>query len=181
MSGPACPSEAGWPRPKAEWKAGGRMTYAGGSRGAMPDRLPVPWMNGPCVAQRGDWHSFRDDAWRAHAHRLCAVCGERMEGLVVLGQFGHHPGETSGPGGHPRCMWLAVNSCPHLAEQGETVAWSYDGPGNGYEISAEDGLQDGGVPENWGEGEPVSPGAQPLGREQLKALAKADPLGTGAT
>lgn len=78
---------------------------------------------------------------------------------------------TAGPGGHPRCILLAVQTCPHLVELGGVVAWEYVGEGTGYVVTPED-LEDG-----FGSGEPVAPGARPLTRDEVRDIAKQDPWG----
>jgi len=85
--------------------------------------------------------------------------------------------ETAGPGGHPRCIWLAVNTCPHLVEHDDpddTIAWLYVGDGVGYLISPDQ------LENEYGHGEEIIEGAEPLTRAALRVLAKQDPLGTSA-
>jgi hypothetical protein len=160
---------AGLPRPKAAWR---RPRHQFQYRAKLPDTLPVPWINGPRVRESGDWHGFRKDATRAHHERLCIVCGEKLHERILIGSVSGQR-ETAGPGGHPRCILLAVNRCPHIAERDSTeiVAFEYIGPGVGY-IVASDQLETG-----WGAGEDIVPEARPLTRPQVARIAQADPWG----
>jgi hypothetical protein len=167
----AAPEASGWPRRWLHWKAG---------RGHTPRRQsglkPVPWINGVHPAEDNNWLQFppeRSD--KAYYHRVCVVCGEPMTGTIIFGVDDEDSHSTAGPGGHPRCLWLAVNTCPHLMEKGpaETVAWAYEGTGRGHTCPA--------VPDD----EPYSSGSQvvdldarPLTRDELRAWAKRDPFGT---
>jgi hypothetical protein len=92
--------------------------------------------------------------------------------------------ETAGPGGHPHCIRLAVNTCPHLVEVASgfgdverdevTVAWEYIGSGNGYEVPDENYLGS-----EWGAGEIVVASARALTRAQVAVIARDDPWGLG--
>jgi hypothetical protein len=163
------PCDAGWPRPKAPWRHEGG--YTANRCPELPDRLPVPWINGPCIEKDGDWHSFREDAQKAHHERLCVVCGEPLGKVIALGAM-HGDKVTAGPGGHPRCIWLAANTCPHLVEQHDdeaTIAWVYKGPDVGYICDDLD--------LDWGGGEEIDSSARPLKLAELKELARSNPLG----
>lgn len=159
----------GWPRPWRRWKA--RLDLP---EGVPTERLlPVPWINGGKTLTE-DWLAFRADAIEAHDNRLCTVCGETMEGTIVLGRYGTEGKFTSGPGGHPRCLLLAVSLCPHFAIQDNVVAYAYDGPTPGYRISSyvrEDAEQP------YVDIAAVKHNARPLTREALRELAKRSPLG----
>jgi hypothetical protein len=164
------PADTGWPRPKRPWKDGVGDGYHRDSRDKLPDLLPAPWINGTEIEAQEDWHSFRPDAMRAHEERLCVVCGEPLNQSVILGVMDIRRRETSGPGGHPRCIWVAVNSCPHLVElESDTVAWEYVDEGVGYDGPSHE--------DAYGSGERVDDSAHPLTRSQLKSLARTDPLG----
>lgn len=164
--------EKGWPRPYA-WYEADEHQVADGTR--MSGNLPVPW-----VAEVGPhgvgWTTFHGDADRAHDERLCQVCGLQLGSIVLLGLA--RPGETSGPGCHPRCMALAVQHCPHLALDG-VIAYQYTGPGPGY-------VDDIAFPWNspynglYAENVNVSTYAVPLTAADVKALAKRDPMGGSA-
>lgn len=161
----------GWPRPWRMWEPDEWKR----ERGAMARLLPVPWINGSNI-EKGDWLSFPDDRDRAHHDRLCAVCGEHMAGAVVLGAFMGLK-ETSGPGGHPRCMLMAVLLCPHFQKEREEdapVAWLHRGDGPGYVV--EGAWKD----EPYIGTNDVVPTAEPLTVDALKKLAKAEPLGVAA-
>lgn len=164
---------AGWPRPRHEWRAARSVNRCP----ELPARLPVPWINGPRVQADGDWHGFRVDALRAHHERLCVVCGLPLSQRILLGAM---RGEqiTAGPGGHPRCILLAINTCPHLVEldwDDVTVAWEYIGAGVGYLLDDVDDVE-----ENYGAGEVIVGDARPLTRKQAVEIARLDPLGETA-
>ena len=165
-------SPAGWPRPWLLW-----TPPEGGSRAhLLPQILPVPWING-AHPYRGDWVSFDDArADRAHRERLCAVCGQPLERIAVLGRAGED--STSGPGCHPRCMQLTLTACPHFTAAGRrvsanaAVAWRVDGPELGY-APAED-------PEGmYAELQRVADGLPELTVHDVQWLAGIDPWGTG--
>ena len=131
------PETAGWPRPLASWR--GESRYRESRCPDLPDRLPVPWINGPCVRDHGDWHAFRADGLEEmRTGRLCLICGEPVEGSIYLPAQGDPSKKrvTSGGGGHARCILLAVKRCPHMVERGygddDVVGWRYDGPGLGF-------------------------------------------------
>lgn len=170
--------EPGWPRPKRE----ARVRWD-------PDlkMLPAPYINGEPIersvklGRRGDgWLDFRDDCYQRHVvERRCVVCGEPLNKVILLGAFStDHLDDrplTSGPGGHPRCMWLAVKSCPHLQEKSEgVVAYRYRGKGIGFfkpptkanDMGAGDRLL-------------ASAARHPLTLEQVREIALADPMGEG--
>ncbi|MFI6030823.1 hypothetical protein [Amycolatopsis magusensis] len=104
--------------------------------------LRFPWINAGSPDDPR-WLSFRPDAYTAHTDRLCAVCGEPVEAVMVYLNYAEAPEEgtrplTSGPGAHPVCAEIAVNDCPHLAEQlhrrgpQTVIAWLWTGPGQAY-------------------------------------------------
>lgn len=177
------PSEAGWPRPWCDYTpedVGGYLLPT------ETRRLPAPWVGGDAVLEN-DWVDFRKDASRAHVERLCAVCGERMDGLIVLGR--QHHKDTNGPGCHPRCAAMAVKFCPHFEREFENVlpygpcdighadaivAYVYDGPGVGYchRLTDTDGLYTNNLK--------IKANARPLDRAALRELASRDPLGIAA-
>lgn len=140
----------------------------------MPDLLPAPWISGTSIERRGDWTAFRAEAIDAYRKRLCAVCGERTGKRILLGVYNLRKRLTSGPGGHPRCMWLALNTCPHLVElsREQPVAWEYVGDGPGHVIDPEH-------TDDYGAGERVVDEARPVTYEQARVIARLDPLGDG--
>lgn len=160
----------GWPRPWLEHPFG---------------RCPLPWILGSAPIILDAWLAFDvGRARRAHEQRLCFCCGLPLAARIVLGCY--RPGRAAealarsdGPGGHPRCLELALGSCPHLASAGrsETIAYLYEGSGLGYSpqstITAHPA---------WPFDQPVrvDPAARPLTREALSELASADPRGIGA-
>jgi hypothetical protein len=122
------------------------------------------------------WTIFHDESPDAHAERLCQVCGERLKGAIVLGRIAESDsvGEelTSGPGCHPRCMALALRFCPHFREDDAVVAYLYTGPGSGYVIRYSP------VPgDEFTDSNRISPDATPLSADQVRELAREDPLG----
>jgi hypothetical protein len=158
-------------------------------------RLPLPWVNG----LKPVWQAARGfvemDPKRVSASEqtkpwgLCVVCGLELGRVRVMGRFrgtDRLAGVmlTDGPAGHPRCIALAARHCPHLrslagldeplrngAEHDRVVAYVYDGPGPPSLA----------VPKGRGSGLPrvVHPSARKLTPEDLRALAKTDPLGHG--
>ncbi len=100
-------SPAGWPRPWLLW-----MPPGDGVRSLlMPQVLPVPWVN--CgLPYQGDWVTL-DEARAAQAQeqRLCAVCGQPLDRVTLLGRGGDH--STPAPGCHPRCMQLTLGACAY--------------------------------------------------------------------
>lgn len=172
--------EAGWPRPTRVFE---RSEYDARSRQrnvVSTTRLPVPWINATEVVATGDWLSFRPDCHRAHEERLCAFCGLPIVATMLLGRYGDRGRETSGPGLHPRCMWMAARVCPHFTgrdgdrerDDATIVAWRYDGPGPGYAI---DEFED----EVYVNTIEVDPSCTPVTLGQVRAMARADPLGDG--
>lgn len=125
---------AGWPRPSHEWRVSEDYRRCP----ELPDKLPVPWINGPPVEEHGDWHAFRPHALQVmQMGRLCLICGKKVEGPIYIIAQGHpEDGRyTSGGGGHARCMLLAVKRCPHTVERAygpdDVIGWRWDGPGLG--------------------------------------------------
>lgn len=128
----------GLPRPRARFTGSAERTGWTGS-------LRYPWINAGSVAEP-QWLSFRpEDSLRAHELRLCAVCGVVVAGPLVYLNFGWLPSpgarpETSGPGAHPVCALIAVDDCPHLAEQlarrgaDTVIGWLWTGPGQAYHL-----------------------------------------------
>jgi hypothetical protein len=120
----------GLPRPKHEWR--GRHSDLLRCP-ELPDKLPVPWVNGPIVRDHGDWHGFRDDSIRIYYERLCVVCGDKLGvRMLIPAQDGKR--ESSGGGAHPKCCLIAINRCPHLVEhanRGAISAWEYTGTDSG--------------------------------------------------
>lgn len=123
-------------RPRAEW-----ISDDG------PRILPIPW-----IAEDADkpgeltplgWTSFdQDHAREGHARRLCQVCGEQVTGVLVhLNATSQGRLYTSGCGMHSRCAWMAIKMCPHFGRSGwisEYIGWIWDGPGQGYDVGAEE-------------------------------------------
>jgi hypothetical protein len=160
------------PRPLHHWRPVGSTRCP-----QLPDRLPVPWINGPCVQAHNDWHGFRTDGIRAHDERLCVVCGDPLGQRILLGSMSGGR-VTAGPGGHPHCIRLAVSTCPHLVERDSpdaTVAFEYVGDDVGYLVDDEEELA-----LSYGQGEQISAEARPLTRAQVHEIAKADPWGSGS-
>lgn len=110
----------------------------------------------------------------------CLVCGLPCEGFYVMMRLFEAPAPayprwcgrielTDGPGGHPRCMWLARNVCPHLANYthpARTVAYVWALPGCGIEAYSDKAMRS-----------VVRPRAVPINTYELKSLAKQSPLG----
>lgn len=142
----------------------------------MPRILPVPWINGTCP-YRGDWVTFDETrAVLARDERLCAVCGQPLNRIALLGRGGDD--STSGPGCHPRCMQLALTACPHFTDPvhappaDPAVAWRVDGPHLGYRPADDrekpyDGFQR------------VDDGLPQLTARDVEILAGVDAWGTG--
>jgi hypothetical protein len=169
-------TSAGWPR---------RFLPTDGT----PARLPLPWINGahPILNGRRGWVELNELRLKeAEKERLCFCCGEALNKTLVMGRHRasfprdeDEPGSpiiwlTDGPGGHPRCMALAAQYCPHLTRQHQgdpdfriALAWAGEGPG----YVRFDGPEEGGARLLCH----VSVQALTLG--QLRALASADPLG----
>lgn len=167
------PCTAGWPR---RTKAVTLTDEDGTDRDV---RLPIPWVGAPEIVADDYWLGFRDDAHLAHTERRCAVCGERIEGLVVLGAYRGDGRRTDGPGLHPRCMWMTANVCPHFApggtrpEDATVVCYVYAGDGVGYRSPQDrEELYCGPVE--------VDERATPMTMAGLAALARSDPWGTAS-
>lgn len=161
----------GWPRRllKVPWK---------------PRAMPLVWINASRPAfEHNGWKQLDQGRVReARDDLLCFCCGESLSLLQVMGRHrasyevdGDVARLTDGPGGHPRCMALATEHCPHLRAQlsaapEREIAFVYSGPGLGY-ID---------IPEEMSIGTPrllVRPEAEPLTLVQLLELAESDPLG----
>lgn len=142
----------------------------------VPHVLPVPWVNG-AHPYDGDWVTFDEvRAVRAHQQRLCAVCGQPLNGITLLGRAADRI--TSGPGCHPNCMQLTLAACPIFTNPSDptdanpAVAWRVDGPGLGY-LAAGDG-------EKPYEGlQRVVEGLPEFTARDVRLLAGIDPWGTG--
>lgn len=165
-----CPSDAGWPRLKCTHVPAERHRLRLGWSDNL--RLPVPWINGTFPERHGDWLTFpHDRSVAAYARRLCVVCGENMSGAIVFGSAVDGDRVTAGPGGHPRCLWLAANTCPNLLDPDKMiVAWLYVGGGRGHITTDPESPYDDGH-------QSIDPIATPLTRDELRALARRDPLG----
>lgn len=155
--------QRGWPRGTAEWRGPSRSITRCPE---LPDRLPVPWINGPGAKKDGDFHSFRSGAAESAAKRNCIVCGLPVEGDIFLAAQGGDKA-TSGHGGHARCILLSVTRCPHMVEVAgrgpeQVVAWRYSGPGAGVL------LPDNPADECWGDHDPIDESAIPLTFAELK-------------
>ena len=154
---------AGWPRPYAD--------YLDEDDGRVLGRLPVPWVAGVLAAE-GDWGAYRSDAvTAAFEQRLCAICGERVDGPLYLGLGDPDPRRrrTSGAGCCARCLQVAVRFCPHLAELAAAgpdavIGWIYDGDGNGLRRAT--GFGD----------EEIDDDAVPVTVAELRALVRAETL-----
>lgn len=160
--------DAGLPRPKHRWQP--RLQQWREDK--LPEQLPVPWINGPCVRDADDWHSFRGDALSAHHDRLCVVCGLPLGERMLIGSMGGDRA-TAGPGGHPRCILLATSRCPHLYGRSDSLpmAFEYIGLGVGYQVTTRQ------LAEDWGSGEEIVDEAQPLGLAEVREIARRDPWG----
>lgn len=161
----------GWPRPRAMFEADPHLQHEGARRSGL---LPVPWVAAVYDSRVG-WTDFHADVNRAHTERLCQVCGLALGRTILLGAA--RPGETSGPGCHPRCMALALKHCPHFAYNDEVAAYRYDGPGVGY-VDIFPWSWHGGVSLGlYTDNSEVSTYAVPLSKAEVRELAKRDPLG----
>jgi hypothetical protein len=163
---------AGWPR--------ARLAHP-----AQLRALPLPWINGTKPAFEPQGWKMLDAGRRRDCEelRLCFCCGERLDGLSVMGRHraSFRRGDrwvwlTDGPAGHPRCMALAAVHCPHLRDQHRgrerfIIAFTWRGLELGYVETPEEIVA---------KGEPrfiVRPGAKAITLGTLRKLAKADPLG----
>ncbi len=142
----------------------------------MPQILPVPWINGT-HPYNGDWVTFDESrAVQAHEQRLCAVCGQPLERIALLGRSGDR--STTGFGCHPRCMQLAFTACPHFTDPAgparakPAVAWRVDGPQLG-------GLPIEGHPTSYERFQRVVAELPELSARDVQSLASIDPWGTG--
>lgn len=162
--------EPGWPRPYVE---------------RDEKRYPLPWVNGLAPALGRTFAEL--NGWRSRQcedYRLCFCCGLALVRLQIMGRHRasfedeqHTVYLTDGPAGHPRCLALAAQHCPHLREQHRgdpdaVIALAWDGRERlGYvELPSE--MRTGAQPRLI-----VRPGAVPLTLGRLRELAKADPLG----
>jgi hypothetical protein len=176
-----CPEDRGWPRLTCpyEVRTSVRMSSVQNRTGwALGFRqLPSPWINGDSPERHGDWLTFEEGRCEEAYHkRACVVCGEPTQGAVVFGSATNGQQQTSGPGGHPRCLWLAANTCPNLLDSEKVVvAWLYIGDGRGHMSPPAEEQED---PYSDGDYQDIDPSAFPLTRSELQALARADPLGT---
>lgn len=165
-------SAKGWPRPFRDYEP---ERSRGTFQAEKTYRLPDLW-----ILEDNDWLTFQTDRSNACYHeRLCAVCGEGMDGSIIMPEFDRKHGRlgercTSGPGCHPRCAALALKLCPHLqgAAEKDFVAFRYDGPSNG---SYADGLDymepyEGGTTQ-------VDHAAVAITLGEVKRMAKENPLG----
>jgi hypothetical protein len=142
----------------------------------MPRILPLPWISG-AHPYHGDWVTFDEDrAGQAQRERLCAVCGQPLNLITLLGRADDRT--TFGPGCHPCCMQLTLTGCPYFTDpmpprsSHASIAWRVDGPHLGYAAAADpakpyDGPQrvDDGLPE--------------VTAREVELLAGLDPWGTG--
>lgn len=150
----------------AEFRGLPRPTAPYGNR-----KLPMPWINGD--EGDSDFLDFKEPRPVVSVRdRLCAICGNKMDGFVTLAAANNQR-YTSGGWGHPRCIALAVKVCPHFQryEQGgkgyenPTVAWLYRGEGVGL------------VDPNFEYFDEISSDAEPLTLIELKQLARDNPWG----
>jgi hypothetical protein len=160
-------STPGWPRPFHDWQP-----EIGDGR-----RLPVPWVIATDPGGGVAWVALHDHADQAHDGRLCQICGLIMDGVVLLGVTGDR--YTNGPGCHPRCMALALVSCPHFlgrAAEGEGCVYRYDGPGPGYLLEEE---HHAGLQEIYELSNLIHPDAVAISVAEVRRLGACDPLGVG--
>lgn len=163
----------GWPRLmlKVPWK---------------PWAYPLPWISRSAPAfNRIGWRELDKDRWaEAERDRLCFCCGMKLERLTIMGRHRASLEDTEpqvwltdGPAGHPRCVALAAEHCPHLREQhrGQTdfvIAFAWNDPEIlGYvelPLKTEKGRELRLI---------VRPGARPLTLGELRKLAKGNPMG----
>ncbi len=142
----------------------------------MPQILPVPWINGT-HPYNGDWATFDESrAVQAHQQRLCAVCGQPLDRIALLGRSGDR--STTGFECHPRCMQLALTACPHFTDRAEptaakpAVAWRVDGPHLGH-LATDDHAP------SYERFQRVVADLPELSARGVQALASIDPWGTG--
>lgn len=156
-----------------------------------PRAYPLPWINSwkPALSRTGWKELDTKRAVEAEEKRLCFLCGEPLGDLSIMGRHRASYSEegtdgsrwnwiTDGPPGHPRCLALAAEVCPHLRTQHEgnedfIIAFQWEGPLLGYLEVPKDLMTDG-SPRYL-----VRPGAKPLTLGELRALAEVDPLGDG--
>jgi hypothetical protein len=160
-------TDPGWPRAmiRTRWRS---RTY------------PLPWINGwkPMVERHGfkELNTKRNN--EAERDRLCFCCGEP---LLELSLMGRHRASfevwlTDGPAGHPRCMALAVEYCPHLRKQHRgdpdfVIAYAWRGKTIGYVETPTEMMMDG-TPRRI-----VRPGATEVTLAEVRELAERCPLG----
>ena len=142
----------------------------------MPQILPVPWING-AHPYNGDWVTFDETrAVQARDQRLCAVCGQPLDRIALLGRGGDR--STPGSGCHPRCMQLTLTACPHFTDPARpagvntAVAWRVDGSRSGY-LAADDHVN------SYDDLQRVDAELPELTARDVQALASIDPWGTG--
>lgn len=193
MTRPRTPNEKGWPRQKLDYEDYVDDT---GERHVVSQK-PNIWLGGD-HQKEGNWTQFAEGREvEAMKENLCVVCGCKMRGVMVfLRMWTRHyiswqdredralpktweaefmPAVTDGPAGHPRCINVAANVCPHVADRPEAQKFSVviayvAGPGvDPYPVKSEgmtgtlsiDGL----------------PGLIPLTRKELHELGRRHPLG----
>lgn len=143
-------------------------------RTAKFGRMPLPWVVRLQPLTGRGWAALEPArAQAAYAERRCAVCGEQVDGVIVLLRLalqtplrlrsGQEIPLTDGPGAHPRCAELASRTCPHLRDQdGPVIGYLFDGAGCGsHEVQAGE--------RSW---RLVDPAARPVTRRQLQRLVR---------
>lgn len=123
------PRFKGWPRRKISATVGVSEPASSNASRTEERKLPNLWIGGENQLA-DDWTTFvRAREVAACRDKQCVVCGEKIEGVPVFGRyFRSLPGaryvgtrddnwysrHSDGPWGHPRCIHLAVNACPHF-------------------------------------------------------------------
>jgi hypothetical protein len=188
-------SQPGWPRWMVPMQNG--------------RRYPMPWINAISPVFYGLAGFTRMDLGRVQAANddgLCFCCGLPLERVICMGRYAgaredtdeatfEHEGKpvylTDGPPGHPRCVALAAQHCPHLRRddglrrptRDGIVAFAYEGRRDLACLEVplkreERELPDGTMAEHM-RPRVVNPRARRLSREELSALASSDPMGRG--
>lgn len=173
--------QPGWPRSRSHFDSSDTRSVV--SRHRFNGMMPVPWIIRMIEdTDQAQWTRFKEDSNVAHEKRLCQVCGERLETLMIL--MVADGSETSGPGTHPRCAALSAKFCPHLvelAENDDIVGYLFVDPSeqeNGYSIpDHQQPFQGGEAYENPNE---IDSRAIPLKRPEIIKLARLNPMGTRA-
>lgn len=126
-------NDKGWPRPTLSVANDLKVRMRLEGADMKQTRLPLMYVSGTMPSQ-GVWAGI-DGSRMAECirDRVCIVCGERYRGDYVVARLDNQVGQQS-TWGHPRCILLAVVSCPHFRRQGmDVVAYTAEGEPLSYE------------------------------------------------